>query len=126
MLEDEEDVTSYTMSGTAEIQQKSFNVEGREFILKDSQQKSFKEDFAFQVFKTPSPGVCWDFLEQWQYVEEEFGASFIIQVSFGTRKSGGDLSIVPVEDTDKIDGSFNMDFMMPAWGGTATWKFHEE
>lgn len=132
MLEDEEDRTSYTMSGTAEIKQKSFTITDNDgknalvFKLKDKQQKRFSEEHAFQVSKTPKPGVSWDYIETWEYVEAQYNTPFLLTVSYTTRQSPTDFSFIPVSGLDKLDGSHAMTFMMPAFGGTATWSFREE
>ena len=126
MLEDEDDRTSYTMSGTAEINPKSFTMGDLVFRLKDQQKKQFEEEHAFQVCKTPTPGVSWDYVETWEYVEEQYNTTFLVTVSYITRKSPTDFNFIPVSDIDKLDGSHNMTFMLPAIGGTATWSFQEE
>lgn len=131
MLEDEEDRTSYTMSGTAEIKQKSFTItdnDGRNsvFKLKDKQQKRFSVEHAFQVSKTPKPGVSWDYVETWEYVEAQYNTPFLLTVGYTTRQSPTDFSFIPVSDLDKLDGSHTMTFTLPAFGGTATWSFQEE
>lgn len=126
MLEDEDDRTSYTMSGTAEINPKSFTMGNLVFKLKDQQQKRFKEEHAFQVCKTPTPGVSWNYGESWEYVEDQYNTLFLLTVIYTTSKSPTDFSYIPVPDIDKLDGSHNMTFMMPASGGTAVWSFKEE
>lgn len=126
MLEDEDDRTSYTMSGTAEINPKSFAMGDLVFRLKDQQKKRFKEEHSFQVCKTPTPGVSWDYVESWGYVEDQYNTSFLLTVSYTTRKSPTDFTFISVSDIDKLDGSHSMTFMLPASGGTATWSFHEE
>ena len=126
MLEDEDDRTSYTMSGTAEINPKSFTMGDLVFRLKDQQKKQFEEEHAFQVCKTPTPGVSWDYVETWEYVEDQYNTTFLVTVNYITRKSPTDFNFIPVSDIDKLDGSHNMTFMLPAAGGTATWSFQEE
>jgi hypothetical protein len=125
-LEEDEDRTSYTMSGTAEIQQKSFVMEDLVFNLKDQQQKSFSEEHAFQVSNSPDPGVSWDYVETWEYVEEKYNTPFLLTVIYSTRKSPTASDYITLADPDKLDGSHNMTFMMPASGGTATWTFSEK
>lgn len=126
LLDEEDDQMSYTMSGTAEINPKSFTMGDLVFRLKDQQKKPFKEEHAFQVCKTPAPGVSWDYVETWEYVEDQYNTTFLITVSYITRKSPTDFDFIPVSDIDKLDGSHNMTFMLPAFGGTATWSFQEE
>lgn len=105
MLEDEDDRTSYTMSGTAEINPKSFTMGDLVFRLKDEQKKQFEEEHAFQVCKTPTPGVSWDYVETWEYVEDQYNTTFLITVNYITRKSPTDFNFIPVSDIDKLDGS---------------------
>ncbi len=119
-------VLLYTMSGIAEINPKSFTMGDLVFRLKDQQKKQFEEEHAFQVCKTPTPGVSWDYVETWEYVEDQYNTTFLVTVSFITRKSPTDFNFIPVSDIDKLDGSHNMTFMLPAAGGTATWSFQEE
>lgn len=125
MLEDGEDETNYTLSGTAEISQKSFKLGDLVYRLNDKQQKRFSADYDFKVKKAPAPGVSWDYVETWEYVNDTYKTPFLLTVTYTTRKGPTDFSYVPVADLDKLDGSQSMTFMMPAYGGTATWSFKE-
>jgi len=114
------------MSGTAEIKQKSFNMGDLVFQLKDKQSKPFSDEYGFTVVKEPSPGVSWNYVETWEYIDEKYGTPFLLTVSYTTGNSPTDLSSVPVKELDEIDGTDTMSFMMPACGGTATWSFKKE
>lgn len=121
MRDDGEDQTTYSLSGTAEINLKSFNLGGIVYKLKDKQQKAFMEEDCFIVRKTPKPSVHWYYMDGWEYVND-FGTGFILMVNFSIGKSPTDIDYIPVADLDEIDGSYNMNFM-PGMGGKATWSF---
>lgn len=125
-LEDGEDEISYTMSGTAVIKQTSFNMGDLVFKLKDKQKKSFSVDYGFKIKKEPNPAVIWEYIESWQYEDEKYSTPFLLTVSYVTYNSPTDLSSVSVKALDEIDGTDDMTFMMPAYGGTATWTFKAE
>ncbi len=125
-LEDGEDETNYTMSGTAEIKQKSFKMGDMLYQLTDKQKKSFSEEYGFKVVKEPNPSVMWDYVETWEYTDDKYGTLFLLTVSYTTRNSPTDMSSVPVKGLDEIGGTDTMSFMMPAYGGTATWTFKAE
>lgn len=122
-LEEGEDEISYTMSGTAEIKQTSFSMGDLVFKLKDQQKKNFTSEYGFKIKKEPEPAVIWDYVETWEYVDEKYGTPFLLTVSYVTYDSPTDLSYIPVKALDEIDGTDKMTFMMPAFGGTATWTF---
>lgn len=123
LLQDGEEVTYYTISGTAEIKQESFKFGDTVYKLHDKQQKPFSDEYGFKVQKYPTPGISWDFAENWEYIEDEYNTLFALAVNYTTRKGPTDMNYVPVEDVDKLDGSQSMTFLMPAYGGTATWTF---
>lgn len=120
-----EDVTTYTLSGTAEIDPKSFTLGGVVYELDDDKRKPFTSEDAFLLQKTPEPAVHWDYMESWQYVSA-YGTPWMLGVDFITGRSAKDVAFLPVADLDNVDGTFIMDFMMPAYGGTATWDFEPE
>lgn len=120
-----DDVEIYTLTGTAEIEPKAFTLEGVAFKLDDDKRKSYTGEDAFLIQKTPEPAVNWGFMGSWRYVSS-YGTPWMLSVDFKTSKSIRDVYFVPVTDTDNIDGTFNMNFMMPAYGGTATWDFEPE
>ncbi|MGE4276966.1 MAG: hypothetical protein AB7E30_07305 [Lawsonibacter sp.] len=122
-LEDGEDETSYTMSGTAEIGQKSFALGDMVFRLNDKQSKPFSEEYAFKIEKEPSPAIIWEYVEEWEYIDDTYGTVFLLVVSYTTRNGPTDFSSIPIESLDKIEGSDTMSFLMPACGGTAAWSF---
>jgi hypothetical protein len=125
-FEEGEEEIYYTMSGTAEIKQKWFELGDVVYRLKDEQKKPFCEEYGFKVMTDPEPSVKWDYVECWEYVDESYGTTFMLTVSYTTGDSPTDLSGVPVKALDELDGADTMSFMMPAFGGNATWSFQKE
>lgn len=125
MRDDGPDETNYTLTGTAEIKQKSFISSGQVYTLSDSAKKPVNYEYGFKVRKIPGPAVRWSYAESWQYKDQN-GNPYLVSVNFSTNKSPTEIGDVPVADVDKIDGSYNMGFMMPSFGGTATWGFQPE
>jgi len=125
-LEDLENQTSYTMSGTAEIKQESFAIADEVYRLKDEQKKKFSADneFDFIVAKEPNPAVWWTYAETWEYVGDTYGAPFTVLVYYTTLDSPQDSSGVPVKDLDEIDGTDT--YTTPGYSCTATWSFKAE
>ena len=125
-LEDLENETGYTMSGNAEIMQKSFAIADEVYRLKDEQKKKFSADneFDFIVMKEPNPAVWWTYAEKWEYVGDTYGAPFTVLVYYTTMDSPTDSSGVPVKDLDEIDGTDT--FTTPGYSCTATWSFKAE
>jgi len=125
-IEDLENQTSYTMSGTAEIKQESFAIADEVYRLKDEQKKKFSADneFDFIVMKEPNPAVWWTYAETWEYVGDKYGAPFSVLVYYTTLDSPTDSSGVPVKDLDEIDGTDT--FTTPGYRCTATWSFKAE
>jgi hypothetical protein len=121
-LDDGEDQTTYSLSGTSEINMKSFTIEGIVYELKDKQRKAFSEEGCFIVRKIPEPAVYWYYSDGWEYANK-YGTSMFIGVNYAISKGPADISYVKVKDLDEIDGKFNMSYMMPGMGGTATWTF---
>lgn len=126
MLEDGIDETNYTFSGTAEIKQKSFQFGEMVYQLKDNPKKPFSVEYGFKVLKEPSPAVVWDYVESWEYVDEAYGTSLILPISYMTRNGPAEMSSIPVKSLTEIDGTDTMSFMLPAYGGTATWTFKKD
>lgn len=125
LRDDGPDETNYTLSGTAEISPTSFTIDDTVFKLSDNREKSFSNEYGFKVLKTPKPAVRWDYVEMWEYVSES-GIPYPVTITFITGRSPTDFDDVPVSDVDELDGSYTMNFLMPAMGGTATWKFQSE
>jgi hypothetical protein len=125
MRDDGPDETNYTLAGTAEIKQKSFMSSGQVYTLSDNAKKTVNLEYGFKVRKTPDPAVRWSYAESWEY-KDQTGKPLLVTVNFSTSKSPAEMEDVPVADVDKIDGAYNMSFMMPNFGGTATWGFQPE
>ncbi len=118
MKDDGPDETNYTLTGTAVISPKSCSLG----TLSESESKAYYDEYGFKVLKTDPPRVRWGFAESWNYVSSN-DIPLLIIVNWFTWKSMGVPYDVPIKDLNTLDGSYNMDYLMPAYGGTATWKF---